>query len=89
VRNALINHYMPQRVLPIQKRVMRRFMRKPKNWKMRQFMARIREIDGKLPFFPPFDQGQQLDQEELIDIGEFGIPNLWQRQMVLLEINKN
>ena len=77
------NHIFPQRALPFQKRYMRRYLRKPKYMKTRDFVARLSELNEYLKQFPPFEDNQEIDDEEIIDIIEFGIPGLWQKSMVL------
>lgn len=81
--NGLIKHVFPKRALTTQKRCMRRFMRKPAEWSMRKFMARIVEINGKLKEFPPFGgDAQALPNDEILDLGEYATPNTWQREMI-------
>ena len=84
---GLIASVFPQRALSTQKRCMRRFMRKPAEQSMRQFMARLNEINGKLKEFPPFENNQSLPQEEILDIGEFATPSRWQREMIIQDFN--
>lgn len=76
-------HIFPQRALSFQKRYMRRYMRKPKDMTTREFAARISELNQYLKQFPPFEDNQEIDEEEIIDIIEFGIPHSWQKHMVL------
>jgi hypothetical protein len=82
--NSLTTHVFPQRALRIQKRYMRRYMRKPREMKMRHFRSRVVEMNNYLARFPAkFNESQKLDDEELMDLLEFAIPNGWQREMVL------
>ena len=81
--NDLIEHILPKRALTYQKRAMRRFMRKPHEMSMRDFMARLTEINSYLKYFPPFAANAELPMDELVDIGEFAVPLSWQREMVL------
>ena len=86
--NGLIEHVFPSRALAIQKQVMRRAMRKPKEMTFRVYMARLVEINNKLSLFPPFaGDAQKMDDSELLDIGEFAIPSSWQRQMILQDVD--
>jgi hypothetical protein len=51
---------------------------------VRKFVARIQEINNYLPFFPPQVPGepiQKLDDDEVIDLMEFGVPRAWQKKM--------
>jgi hypothetical protein len=81
---AVTTHVFPMRALAIQKRYMRRYMRKPQNVTTREFVARVVEINGMLADFPPFNTNQSLPDEELLDIFEFGIPANWQKHMIKL-----
>ena len=81
--NDLIEHNLPKRALTYQKRAMRRFMRKPHEMSMRDFMARLTEINSYLKYFPPFAVNAELPMDELVDIGKFAFPLSWQREMVL------
>ena len=84
---ALVEHMFPERSLILQKRCMRRYMRKPNGLTTKKYVARIVEISQKLAQFPPFQPNQQLSTDELLDICEFGIPPKWQRQMVLQDFD--
>jgi hypothetical protein len=83
VLDSVTTHVFPQRALAYQKRYMRRYMRKPRDMTTREFSARLMEMNSYLKEFPPFDLDQELAMEELIDILEFGVPNSWQKNMVL------
>jgi hypothetical protein len=62
---------------------MRRYLRKPRDMTTREFAARVSELNQYLKQFPPFEYNQELDEDEIIDILEFGIPHSWQNYMVL------
>lgn len=76
-------HVFPQRALAHQKRYMRRYMRKPRDMSTREFTARVTELNAYLKEFPPFQEDQHLDDPEIMDILEFGVPNSWQKNMVM------
>jgi hypothetical protein len=76
-------HIFPKRALTHQKRFMRRHMKKPRDMPIRSFAARVTELNEYLKEFPPFDEDQGLDEDELFDIVEFGVPNSWQKSMIL------
>lgn len=76
-------HVFPQRALSYQKRYMRRYMRKPRNLTTREFSVRVSELNSYLKSFPPFGNGQELSEEEILDLMEFAVPNAWQKNMVL------
>lgn len=80
---SLLAHVFPFRALQTQKRFMRRHMRKPLSEKFRAYKNRLVDMNNDLARFPPnFSPAQKLDQEELIDILQFGMPSKWQRNMV-------
>ena len=76
-------HLFPKRALAFQKRYMRRHLRKPRDMKTREFAARISELNQYLKQFPPFEDNQELDDDEIIDIIEHAIPRSWQDNIVL------
>lgn len=79
---AVGKHIFPPGALRVQKRYMRRFMKKPRDLTMRQFATRTRELNGFLAQFPPFQKGQSLPEDEMIDIFEAAIPPKWQKAML-------
>lgn len=79
----LCQHVFPQRALRMQKRYMRRYMRKPSSMKTREYIARVNEINGYLKLFPPFEQDQSLPDDEVLDLLEFAVPQTWQKQFWL------
>ena len=83
VLNALTRHIFPRKALVRQKRYMRRQMRKPYNMKIRTYVARVREMNDDFPLYPPFEADVKLADDELADIIEAGIPNSWQKAMLL------
>ena len=76
-------HVFPQRALSRQKRYMRRHMRKTREFTTREFAARLAELNAYLAEFPPFEDDQGLAQDEIVDILNFGVPNTWQKNMVI------
>jgi hypothetical protein len=62
---------------------MRRYLRKPRDKTAREFAACISELNQYLKQFPPFENNQELDEVEIINILKFGIPHTWQNNMVL------
>ena len=80
---AVTKHVFPQRAMAHQKRYMRRYMRKPRDMSTREFVARVTELNAYLTEFPPFEENQKLDDQEIMDILEFGVPNSWQKNMVM------
>ena len=78
----VLTNYLPRKVLARVKRSMRRDMRKPADMKVRHYYQNlIRMNDEELPNLPPFQQGNKLSQDELLDILLFGTPRSWQKEM--------
>ena len=82
VLNALGTHMFPVRAMVKQKRHMRRFTHKPAKMPSRDFMACILEMNQDLNFFPPYAADQALDDDEMLEIAEFGLRMKWQKAMV-------
>ena len=62
---------------------MRRYLRKPKEIKVRPFVARLHEMNRLLLEFPPTKPGDDvtnLAEEELTEILEFGNPRVLAEQ---------
>jgi hypothetical protein len=76
-------YVFPTRALQIQKRYMRRHMRKSPYTRMKEYMARVEEINNYLTMFPGYTNGDELQEDELLDIYEFGVPHSWSRQFLL------
>ena len=81
--DAVTKTLFPHRALARQKRYMRRFMRKPAGMPIRAYVARIYKLNKYLKEFPPFGKQQALLEDKLVELVECGIPNVWQKQMVM------
>ena len=82
----LRNQLFPQRALQQQKRYMRRSLRKPRNMSIRMYVNRILELNDQLASYPGTgdnQDGTKLPEDEILDLLEFGIPNTWQKAMLL------
>ena len=63
---------------------MRRFLKKPRDMPMQEYIARVIKINDYLKESPPTVVGgntTKLPDNKLLDLLEFGIPISWQRQM--------
>ena len=76
-------YVFPARALQVQRRFLRRHMRKKPDCTIREFNARLHELNSYLPDFPPGGANQQLHPDDLSEIIEFSMPNKWQSHMVL------
>jgi hypothetical protein len=79
----------PIRSYLTQKQAMRRFMRKPKDMKIREYVDRLLEINRYLAFFPTNtgERATVLPDDEIMDILMYGIPNTWQKRIVELNFD--
>ena len=86
----LTRHVFPLKAEQQQKRYMRRVMRKPSEMDSQQFVSRVGELNRYLQEFPASNNrvsATKLDDDEIMDILEFSVPNSWQRQMVLQDFD--
>ena len=79
---AVLSNVIPRKALQRQKRCMRRYWRKPRDMTVKQYAANLVHInETELPLMPPFVQGQELAEDEIIDIIMFGTPKGWSREL--------
>ena len=73
---------LPRNILTKVKRSMRRDMRKRPDMKIREYFHNLQRLnEEELPNLPPFAVGQNLTQDEMLDILLFGTPCSWQNEM--------
>jgi hypothetical protein len=53
-RYSTASYVFPRQALQMEKRYMRRYMRKPPKLKMREYMSRVEELNNNLQYFPAF-----------------------------------
>lgn len=95
VLDAVTKHVFPVNSLQKQKRYMRRFMRKPRDMSIKEYNARLEELNTYLSWFcdevaeatPSPQVTQQLSEDELKDILYFSIPNKWTKQAIVQGFN--
>jgi hypothetical protein len=75
-------YIFPARAIATQKRWMRRFLRKPRDLLMRQFLSRVTELNDYLAEFPDGNENSKLPPDEFMDLAEFSAPVKWQKKMV-------
>jgi hypothetical protein len=80
----------PLKAYASQKQAMRRFMRKPREMKIRDYVDRLLEINGYLKYFPS-KEGEatttSLPEDEIMDILTYGIPNTWYKKIIELNFD--
>ena len=89
VMTAVAKHIFPARALQKQNRFMRRFLRKPKDMTIRQYVGRVQEMNSMLLKFPQPSNTQpatELPQDEILDLLEFGMPSTWQKAMIIQDL---
>ena len=73
--NSIIRVVCPYKVLEKQKLFMRRKMRKPGDMTTRQYVNHLHRINfDELPMLPPFNQRQELHNDEILDIICYRLP---------------
>jgi hypothetical protein len=79
---ALLIHVFPNNALTIQRQWFHRYLHKRIDNSMREFAARINEINAMMEEFPPeFKKEQQISDSEMKDLLEFAIPVSWRVKM--------
>ena len=80
--HKLATYVFPKNALTIQRQWFHRYLHKPTEIKMREFVARINEINAYLDEYPPaFDKQQMITESEMKDLLEFAIPIIWRVKM--------
>jgi hypothetical protein len=75
---------LPYKCLSKVKRFMRRECRKPLHMKAREYVNAIMRVNNEeVPFIPPGAVGQQLSEDEILDIILYGTPKSWSTEMTL------
>jgi hypothetical protein len=79
---ALSTHVFPKNALTIQRQWFHRYLHKRVENSMREFVARINEINAMMEEFPPgFKKSQMINDSEMKDLLEFAIPISWRVKM--------
>jgi hypothetical protein len=83
VMKALAVHVFPKNALAIQRQWFRRYMKKTNKYTMREYVARVIEMNAMMVEFPPaFNDTQLIKEEEMKDLLEFSVPWAWRIEMV-------
>ena len=80
----LTAHVFPSKSYVIQKRYMKKFIKKPRNMKIRALVSRIQELNNYLPSFPQAVAGTnptKLPEDEIKEIVYNALPSSWQVAM--------
>ena len=65
VLRDVTTHVFPDKALIKQKLYMNRYLRKPKEVKICQFIARLKEINTYLEYFPPYNVNQGFTEDNI------------------------
>ena len=86
---AVTDSVFPKKLAQVQKRFLRRFLRKPKEMPIKKFAARVTEINSCLKYFPKENGNapSSLPVDEVVDMLEFGCPPSWQKEMILQDFD--
>ena len=79
--HAVIQHVLPPKALKLQKRYLRRIVRKPLDMTTRNYCSWYNDVNSKLDRFPPFAENQKMDDDEILENIEFGLPNKFLKKM--------
>ena len=81
-KRALIKGIVPNKIVAMVKRYLRRECRKPADMKVRAYYQHLLRINNdELPALPPFNPAQNMSNDELIDILIYATPKSWMREM--------
>lgn len=80
---AVSSEVFPHRALVNQVAWMKRRMRKPASMSVRQFVASVTQMNGKLVRFPGATDGDPFEPPELLELLEFALPDAWRAKFDL------
>ena len=80
---AVSNEVFPHRALTNQVGWMKRRMRKPATMSIRQYVASVTQMNGKLIRFPGATDSDLFDAPNLLELLEFSVPDTWRAKFDL------
>ena len=81
-RQAVLRGLIPNKIVAMVKRYLRRECRKPADMKIRTYYQHLTRInESELPELPPFKEDQNLPADEIVDILIYATPKSWMREM--------
>ena len=81
-RQNVMKGLIPNKIVAMVKRYLRRECRKPSDMKIRVYYQHLLRInDSELPLLPPFSPSQNLPPDEIVDILIYATPKSWLREM--------
>jgi hypothetical protein len=80
--HSLAVHVFPKNALMIQRQWFHQYLHKRIEDSMREFVARVNEINEMMEHFPPaLNKDQMISNTEMKDLLEFAIPTIWRVKM--------
>jgi hypothetical protein len=58
-------------------------MCKLQTFKMKEYMVWVEELNNNLKMFPGYHNGLELQDNELLNLYELGVPTSWQKQFLV------
>ena len=80
-KRDLIKGLVPNKIVAMVKRYLRRECRKPPEMKIRTFYQNLLRVNGEIVALPPFQPDQDLKDDEIVDILMYAVPKSWVREM--------
>ena len=81
-KREVLKGIIPNKAIAMVKRYLRRECRKPPEMKVRTFYQHLLRInEDELLALPPFNPGQTMSEDELVDILLYATPRSWSREM--------
>ena len=78
-----ISYFSPPKALQRQKRYLRRGMHKSHDTKIQYFIYCINKMIKYLKTFPPFEVGQRLPEDDILELVELSLLNEWQKELII------
>lgn len=80
---AVTDYVLPKFALAHQKRYLRRVCRKPADLTIKEYYARLKELNDYLALFNNRGAANKLQDDEIMEHLHFSIPNRWQKEMIM------
>jgi len=80
---AVTDYVLPKFALAHQKRYIRRVCHKPADLSIKEYYARLKELNEYLALFNQRGAANKLQDDEIMEHLHFSIPNRWQKEMIM------
>ena len=85
--HVMMTHFLPPYSLQCQKRYLYRVLFNPCESKICEFLFHINDIAEYLKHSPPFGTSQGFTSEKIIELVEFGLTQIFQKQLIMKLFN--